>query len=109
MKNLGWDLVGEMMKNERLETSFTQKAIAGLIGCSDKKVRRFEQGKEITDRHEFYKKYSEILKEHSLDDNKPLAKITEKNLYKKAKAELKSLLPKNLQESFDTYSFIAGG
>ncbi|WP_405168303.1 helix-turn-helix domain-containing protein [Paenibacillus sp. FSL H3-0286] len=113
MKNLGWDLVGEMMKNERLETSFTQKAIAELIGCSDKKVRRFEQGKEITDRHEFYKKYSEILKEHSLadnePDNKPLTKITEKNLYDIAKAELKSLLPKNLQESFEVYSFIAGG
>lgn len=90
--------------------------MAELIGYSDSKVRRFEQGKEITDRGEFVKRYIYTLDEYSAGDydlikseSETIKTVVENNQYEKAKAELRSLLPKNLQISFDTYSFIAGG
>ncbi|MGM1020004.1 MAG: hypothetical protein ACQEXV_05555 [Bacillota bacterium] len=104
-----WKTVGKNMKGERIECGMSQQSVGYKLGCSDKKVRHFEQGREIKDRDSFYKKYKQILNNsYDVHLSEPEKEI-EDNLYEQAKRTLKELLPSHLRAKFEAYSFIAGG
>lgn len=108
-KEHDWMIIGENMKAERIELGMSQQSVGYKLGCSDKKVRHFEQGKEIKDRDSFYKQYKQILNySYDVHLSEPEKEI-EDNLYEQAKRTLCKLLPSHLRAKFEVYSFIAGG
>lgn len=103
------ETVGKNMKAERIKRGLSQQSVAYKLGCSDKRVRHFEQGREIKDRDSFYQKYKKLLNDNLDCHLSEPKKEVEDNLYEQAKRTLKELLPSHLRTRFDTYSFIAGG
>lgn len=135
MTNYDWTLIGKECKAERMKLGLTQQYIADLLGCGEKKVRKFEKGKTVSDQVNFWNNYKQYLaglrlqadmfKDSSLEEKANNTNENNKDcnadlkdsdklfdiemlLYDESR-ELFKLIPENLRSEFKQKSFIAGG